>query len=209
MSSYDFKADPIYKATTHPQIVEVPKMLFIMVDGEGPPTENGKTSAGFEHAMQILFGIVYTIKFWSKKHSPPSGYASFTVAPVEGLWWSKTGSAFYADEPSQWEWTLLLRLPEFVTPAFFKEVVDECVKAKKSDCYKEARLSEFVEGTSVQIMHVGPYSTEQPNIAWIHRYAQEQGYLLRGKHHELYFGDPRRTAPEKLRTILRQPIELA
>lgn len=202
MKTIDFRKDFTYKAGAEPEIIEVPEMLFVMVDGEGFAEDNPQ----FQQAMEILFGIVYTIKFWDKKHDVPPGYLKFTLPPVEGLWWMNDGHDFDAAKPDQWRWKVMLRLPEFVTPNFFKEVVSELIEKKGKDIYKNARLEKFKEGMSVQLLHIGPYDQEQPNIAKMHALAKQEGYQLIGKHHELYFSDPRRTAPEKLKTILRQPI---
>ncbi|MGE5327758.1 MAG: GyrI-like domain-containing protein [Thiobacillus sp.] len=202
MKAIDFKKDPVYKAKTEPEIVTIPRMLFVMVDGQGDP--DGKD---FQDAMQAIYGIVYTIKFWDKKFEAPEGYEKFTMAPLEGLWWMKNDELWDVNRRNDWCWTAMVRLPEFVDDKYFNEVIDTCIKQKKSDVYKKARLEYFNEGQCVQILHIGPYSTEGPNIQKMHQFAADQGYKLRGKHHELYFGDPRRTAPEKLKTILRQPVE--
>jgi hypothetical protein len=207
METIDFKKDSTYKAKTEPQIVEVPKMLFVMVDGTGGPESSDKSETEFQQAMQVIFGIVYTIKFWYKKYPAPKDYAKFTMAPIEALWWSGDGKSFDMNNQKNWKWTVMLRLPEFVTDDFFNEVVANCIDNKKSDIYEKARLEYFTEGPSVQIMHIGPYDQEGPNIEKMHTFARESGYELVGKHHELYFGDPRRTAPEKLHTILRQPVQ--
>ena len=209
MDTVDLRKDPVYKAKVTPEIIEVPKMLFVMVDGEGAPETSEKGETDFQKAMQILFGIVYTIKFWDKKYPTPDNYAKFTMPPIEGLWWTKGGHEFDLDKPDDWRWTVMFRLPEFVTPSYFNKVVEECINKKQSDIYKKARLEYFEEGTCVQIMHIGPYNQEGANITKLHAFARESGYELVGKHHELYFGDPRRTAPEKLRTILRQPVTKA
>lgn len=207
MEIIDFKKDPIYKVKTETEIVEIPKMLFVMVDGVGGPESSDESETEFQKAMQIIFGVIYMIKFWDKKYTPPKGYSKFTIAPIEALWWSGDGQDFDMENQKNWKWTVMLRLPEFVTPDFFKEVVASCVDNKKSDIYKKARLEYFTEGPSVQLMHIGPYNQEVPNIEKMHTFARESGYELIGKHHELYFGDPRRTAPEKLHTILRQPVK--
>jgi hypothetical protein len=209
METVDFKKDPTYKAKPTPAIIDVPKMLFVMVDGKGAPEGSKKVETEFQQAMQILFGIIYTIKFWGKKFPLPANYAKFTLAPIEGLWWMKTGQEFDMTKPDDWQWTVMLRLPEFVTPKYFKEVVAACIEGKQSDIYGKARLEGFNEGTCVQILHVGPYNSEKPNIEKMHAFAKDSGYELIGKHHELYFGDPRRTAPEKLKTILRHPVRKA
>lgn len=209
MNTIDFRKDALYKAKTEPEIIEVPKLLFVMVGGKGAPETSGIAETEFQQAMQALFGVVYTIKFWDKKFPTPPGYAKFTMAPVEGLWWMENGQDFDIAKPDEWRWTLMLRVPEFVTQDYFQDVVRECVKAKKSDAYNKVRLEWFEEGPSVQIMHIGPYDQEQPQIEKMHAYALDQGFQLIGRHHELYFGDPRRTAPEKLKTILRHPVKKA
>ncbi len=207
MEIIDFKKDPTYKAKSDPEIIKIPKMLFVMVDGSGGPESSDKSETEFQKAMQAMYGIVYTIKFWYKKYKTPEGYAKFTMAPLEGLWWSGDSQEFNMDDMPSWKWTVMIRLPEFVTPKFFKEVVASCIETKKDDVYNKARLEYFDEGSAVQLMHTGPYNQEVPNIKRMHAFAIEQGYELVGKHHELYFGDPRRTAPEKLHTILRQPVQ--
>lgn len=207
MESIDFKKDPTYKAKLTPEIVTIPAMMFVMVDGEGAPDADESASTNFQAAMQIIYGIVYGIKFWDKKHPAPAGYAKFTMPPIEAQWWTKSGQTFDLNNPDDWVWTAMHRLPEFVTPAYFAEVVNELVAKKKTDIFRKAKLKQFDEGLSVHIMHHGPYDEEQPTIETMHAFAKEQGYGLVGKHHELYFTDPRRTAPEKMRTILRQPVK--
>lgn len=206
MEAIDLRKDRSYKAKREPEIIEVPEMQFVMVDGEGGPEPTGMEETDFQKAMRALFGIIYTIKFWDKKHDGPVGFAKFSLAPVEGLWWTTSGKMFNSKAPSDWKWTVMLRVPGFVTPDYFDEVVAECIAQKQSNTYKRARLESFAEGECVQIMHIGPYDQEQTDIDKMHAYAKEHGYVLSGKHHELYFGDPRRSAPEKLKTILRQPV---
>jgi hypothetical protein len=180
-------------------------MLFVSVEGEGSP-ESATGQTEFQTAMGVLFGIVYTIKFWSKKYEPPTNYAKFTVAPVEGLWWTKSGNIFDTKQPDDWKWKVMLRLPALVTTEYFEQVVNELVIRKNDTAYEKARLERFNEGLCVQLMHFGPYDREEADIERMHAFALGQGYTLTGKHHEIYFNDPRRTSPEKLRTILRQPI---
>ncbi|MEP7204920.1 MAG: GyrI-like domain-containing protein [Candidatus Saccharibacteria bacterium] len=207
MGSIDFKKDPIYKATTEPRIIEVPPMLFAMIDGEGAPETAGVSETDFQQAMQALFGIVYAIKFWNKNHPTPPGYSKFATAPIEGLWWTKGANTFNPKMPNDCQWTVMIRLPEFVTQQFFDSVIKSCVNNKKSDVFKRARLQKLREGTSVQVMHVGPYNQEQTSIDLMHAYAKERSYQLIGKHHELYFGDQKHAAPDKLRTVLRHAVE--
>lgn len=203
MEMIDFRKELIYKAKPEPQIMKVPKMLFVMVDGSGAPENNPQ----FVDSMSILYGIVYTIKFWDKKHPAPKGYAKFTLTPLEALWWQKDDKPFDSAKPKDWLWTVMIRLPDFVTPVFFKEVVNELIEKKQSDIFRRARLEQFTEGACAQLLHIGPYDQETSNILKLHDFAKQAGYKLTGKHHELYFSDPRRTAPERLKTIIRQPVQ--
>ena len=206
MNLIDFKIDPLYKAKTKPEVIHVPKIHFVMVDGEGPPNTLKGSDNDFQKAMEILYGIVYTIKFWDKDHSCPPGYAQFTMAPVEALWWTKSGQEFDLKKPEDWKWTAMIRIPQFVKPEFFNKVVQECVDKKDSEDFRQARLESFHEGTCIQILHIGPYNKEQPTIERLNNFAVENDYKLTGKHHELYLGDPRRAAADKLKTILRHPV---
>lgn len=210
MNSIDFKKDLQYKAKIEPEIVQVPKMQFVMIDGKGAPdpiSGSDKDVSEFQAAMAVVYGIVYSVKFWDKKHQVPAGYAKFTMPPLEALWWMADGSEFDTAKPNEWRWTAMHRLPEFVDKKFFDEIVNELVDKKKSKDFKKARLETWSEGNAVQILHIGPYDQEGPNILKMHYFATENGYKLKGKHHELYFGDPRRTKPERLKTILRHPVE--
>jgi hypothetical protein len=177
-------------------------MRFVMVDGIGAPEDN----PDFQEAMQVLYGIVYTIKFWDKKHDIPDGYAKFGLTPLEGLWWVKDGEQFTTAVSADWRWTVMLRVPDFVTTEFFREIVTELNRRKQTDMYARAYLRSFDEGMSAQLLHIGPYDQEQADIERMHRYIKAAGFQPVGKHHELYLSDPRRTAPEKLKTIVRQPI---
>lgn len=209
MAMIDFRGEASYKAKREPAIVEIPTMRFVLVDGTGGPEASESGETAFQEAMGILFGVVYTIKFWTKRHPAPPGWATFSLGPVEALWWTPGAAGLDLTDQASWAWTAMLRVPEFVDEAYFAEVVRECQATKRQESYAKARLEDFTEGRCVQIMHVGPYSMEAPTIERLHAYAAEQGLRLVGKHHELYFGDPRRGAPEKLKTILRQPVTSA
>ena len=179
-----------------------------MIDGEGVPCPVGR-QCDYQEAMELLYGITYAIKFWSKRHAIPSGYDTFTMAPVETLWWTKNGEDFGATSPDQWQWTAMLRIPSFVTETFFTEVKEYCLRSKKADSYLMVRRAQMREGKCVQALHVGPYRNEAATIEKLRAYVQQEGYDLSGKHHEIYFNDPRRTDPSKLRTIIRYPVTLA
>ena len=180
--------------------VDVPKMNYLMVDGEGDPNN----SKSFTSAIETLFGLSYTLKFALKK----SGGPDYSVLPLEGLWWND-GQRFSLENKNKglWRWTLMIMQPEWVT-AKLVESAREQLERKRGTSTSHARFEPLEEGRSAQILHIGPYAEEAPTIAKLHAFIAGQGGHLTGKHHEIYLGDPRRTAPEKLKTILRQPFAI-
>ena len=192
----------IYVPSTEAQLVEVPAMQYLMYDGRGQPEDNPE----FRRAFQALYGVAYTIKFMGKKGGAPAGYRDFKVPPPEGLWWMEGSDGFDMTRPGDWRWTLMIRMPDFVTPAIVRRAIAELVAKKKDDVYVNVGLERLAEGKAVQLMHIGPYDTEAADIARLDAFAATNGLRYRGKHHEIYFGDPRRTKPEKLKTVLRHPV---
>ncbi|MBK7259847.1 MAG: GyrI-like domain-containing protein [Ignavibacteriae bacterium] len=180
-------------------IIDVPAFTFLMVDGEGDPN----TSPAFSEACELLFSLSYTLKFMLKLDKKTYDYP---VMGLEGLWWTKDMAQFSLDRKDLWEWTVMILQPEVITPALHAEAVVKLRKKKPLASIGRERLEAFEEGKSAQILHVGPFSTEGPTVAQLHDHIAHEGLRLRGKHHEIYFGDPRRTAPEKLKTIIRQPV---
>jgi hypothetical protein len=176
-------------------LVELPPLKYIMVDGDGEP--GGES---FQQAMTVLYNIAYTMKFRSKRLLKKD----YDMMAPEGLWWMK--GKIDMNKRDKWLWTLMILVPDFVTPKMFSEAVAEVRAKKNPPGLERARLETLDEGTSVQIMHVGPYATEPKSIAKIDAYAEEHGYKMVGKHHEIYLGDPRRAAPSKLRTVIRHPV---
>lgn len=181
-------------------LVDVPAMNFLMVDGEGDPN----TSKKYAEAVEALYAAAYTLKFKVKKGPLAIDYP---VMALEGLWWADDMSSFLAGEKGSWRWTMMIMQPEFITPNLVEEARAELKKKKSLPALELLRLEGFDEGRCAQTMHLGPYSAEGPTIARVHAFIAGAGLALRGKHHEIYMGDPRRTAPEKLRTIIRQPVE--
>lgn len=178
--------------------VEVPEARFLMVDGGGDP--NGPAYQG---AVEALYSLAYTLKFASKKEQS----LDFTVMPLESLWWAAEMMAFTEADRDSWQWTAMIMQPDMVTQEDLEKARREVERKKgKLPALSAVRLEAFAEGRAAQIMHVGPYAAEGPTIARIHDYLRERGFTLRGKHHEIYLGDPRRTAPEKLKTVIRQPF---
>jgi len=184
------------------QAVTIPPMQFAMIDGKGA-AEGPEQSPEFQNAIGALYGVTFTLKIGRKKAGVAPDY---TIGPLEGLWWMTDGGEFDMQRPADWRWTLMIFQPEFITANDFAEAV-EALKAKKSNPALDAvRLAMFDEGRVAQIMHIGPYAEEAEDIRKLDAYIQEHGFTSRGRHHEIYLGDPRRAKPVNLRTILRHPI---
>lgn len=186
-----------------PVIVDVPDFKCLMIDGHGDP--NG---AEFSAKIAVLYGIAYTLKFSLKKD--PSGPFEFSLAPLSGLWRAADPRAFFEQaRRSEWRWTLMIPMPDVITPALLRQASAELKRKKDPDFLDQARLEVYREGLAAQVMHLGPYSAEPPTISRLHAFFQEKGYTFNGPHHEIYLSDPKRTAPEKMRTIIRQPVKKA
>jgi hypothetical protein len=183
-----------------PSIVEVPEMNFIMIDGTGNPN----TAKEYQESLEALYALSYTLKF-KLKLGPEA--RDFTVMPLEGLWWTDDMGRFNVDHKDIWMWTSMIMQPEFVTQELFEVALEDVRKKKDPPALDKTRLEAYAEGLSAQIMYIGPYSDEAPTIERLHAFIEAQGGRLRGKHHEIYLGDPRRTAPERLKTVIRQPME--
>jgi hypothetical protein len=182
----------------HPVLVEVPEMRFLMIDGAGDPN----TSPAYQEAIEALYGLTYTLKFMLKKRQG----ITYPVMALEGLWWTPDMREFGMDHKEDLRWTMMLMQPEMVTETLLAEARQQATKKKPSLAPTQARLETFQEGLAAQILHLGPYAVEAPTIARLHAFVRERGYHFRGKHHEIYLSDPRRSAPAKLKTIIRQPI---
>ena len=184
-------------------IVDVPPLPFLMVDGAGDPN----TAQSYVEAIGVLYTVAYTLKFMSK--ADPG--IDFTVMPLEGLWWADDMGAFSVDisDKDSWLWTAMIHQPEHITEAMVAAAVEQARAKKNPPGLDRLRFETYHEGLSVQVLYLGAYADEGPTIAAMHQHAVEQGYRLRGKHHEIYLNDPNRTASEKLKTVIRQPIEPA
>jgi len=184
-----------------PVSIDVPEMGFLMVDGQGDPN----TSKDYQDAIGALYSVSFTIKFTLKKKDKKRDFA---VMPLESLWWSDREEDFLEGRKDVWKWTAMIVLPDHVK----KEDIDDAVaqlkkKGKDLPALAKLRFERWREGISAQIMHIGPYSAERPNIERLRKYIAEGGHKVRGKHHEIYLGDPRRTKPEKLKTVIRLAYE--
>ena len=203
MEKIDFKKlmKPFWSPPAHRfTIVDLPEMQFAMIDGEGDPN----TAPAYPRAVQWLYSVSYGVRFASK-----AAGREYSVCPLEGLWWAEDWGDFTSGRRDRWRWTMMIMQPDWIGAEMFGAAV---AKARKKLGAPPAslRLERFAEGKAVQIMHIGPYSAEGPTIARLHgEFLPANGLVENGHHHEIYLGDPRKTAPEKLRTVLRQPVRAA
>lgn len=183
-------------------LVETPPIQYLMIDGAGDPNDNPE----YEASLGALYSVAYGCKFAAKALG-----ADFVVGPLEGLWWADPPESFSLDHKELWLWTMLLWMPEAVTPRLVAEAIAKASKKKAPPeqlaKVAQVRLERYHEGLAAQVLHIGPYAEEGDTIARMHAWIASQGCFLAGKHHEIYLGDPRRTAPEKLKTIIRQPMQ--
>ena len=182
----------------HPELVDVPPATFLMIDGQGDPN----TSERYASVIQALYSAAYTLKFALKKATGRDE----RVAPLEGLWWGAESEGFAESSKDRWSWTMMIRLPEGVPAPVIDEALAGAAAKKPELPIGRLRVERFTEGRAAQVMHIGPYAAEQPTIAALHEFIAAQGFRLTGKHHEIYLGDPRRAAPGKLKTLIRQPV---
>lgn len=198
----DYKRElkQLYKASAkNAAVVDVPEMNFLMIDGLGDP--NG--SQPFQEAAEALFALSYALKFMIKKGPSAIDYG---VLPLEGLWWADDMSSFGSGSKSDWRWTLMIMQPEHVTAELVFAAIEQVREKKNPPALDRVRYESFTEGRAAQIMHIGPFSEEGPTIEKLHHYIEQSGHRLVGKHHEIYLSDIRKAAPEKWKTIIRQPI---
>jgi hypothetical protein len=194
----------LYRARTTPEFVEVPALTFLCVDGHGDPN----TTPAYLDAVRALYAVSYAAKFAVQR----TGGERFRVAPVEALWGAEDLSTFVTGDKTDWDWTVMIRQPGSVTTEMVAHLADKVAAEKSLAAASRVRLETFEEGLSAQVLYVGPYAGEGSTIARLHAFIHEHGYSFDGhvdKHHEIYLNDPRRTAPERLRTIIRQPYRAA
>lgn len=187
----------LYRAGAEPALVTVPELTFVMVDGRGDPN----TSPAYAEALQALFRLSYGLRFALRRELG----VETRVGPPEGLWSGADPAAWSAAPASAWEWTMMIRQHDAVTGDLF-EAAREAALRKGPAAVADARLERMREGECAQVLHVGPYAAEAPTIARLHAFIAGSGLVPRGRHHEICLGDPRRTAPERLRTLIRRPV---
>jgi hypothetical protein len=184
-----------------PVVVDVPRMNFLMIDGQGDPN----TSQDYMDAIQTLYPAAYTLKFMSKLQNGKD----FSVMPLEGLWWTENMADFSAADKSNWLWTAMILQPDVITEDMYHAAVEQVRYKKAPPALDKLRFAAYDEGRAAQVMYIGPYADEGPTILALHEFIREQGGTLddtNKHHHEIYLGDPRRTDPAKLKTIIRQPF---
>jgi hypothetical protein len=192
----------LYAPPPTPVLVDVPDLTLLMIDGRGDPN----TAAEYQDAVAALYAVSYALKFAIKR--APDG-ADYAVMPLEGLWWTDDMAAFNVERKADWRWTMMIAQPDLVTAERVEQAVADTMRKKRLPAAAALRLERFAEGVSAQVLHVGPYSAEGPTIAHLHAFIRESGYAFdsrQQRHHEIYLNDPTRTAAEKLRTVIRQPV---
>ncbi|MCB9134597.1 MAG: GyrI-like domain-containing protein [Anaerolineales bacterium] len=194
--TYKFLYAPSKKFET----VTVPELSFLMVDGQGNPN----TALAYTQAVEALYSVAYTLKFTLKKEVEKN----YAVMPLEGLWWVPDMREFSIENKDAWYWTMMIMQPPEVTVEGFQRACTEAGKKKDLPALPKMRFEPYHEGVSAQILYFGAYADEGPTIARLHEFIHAQGGTLTGKHHEIYLGDPRKTVPEKLKTVIRQPYKL-
>ena len=208
--AFDFKKEykEFYLPKQTPSIVNVPKMNYIAVRGKGNPNDE---DGAYKQAIGLLYGIAFTIKMSKKGNHQIDGYFDYVVPPLEGFWWQEgVIGVNYADKDS-FQWISVIRLPDFVAEDDFRWALKEASAKKKQD-FSKVEFFSYDEGICVQCMHIGPYDDEPATVLRMHEFMEQEGYELditdRRMHHEIYLSDARKTAPEKLRTVIRHPIKV-
>lgn len=213
MERFDYKKEykDLYMPKKKPSIIDVPEMVFIQVEGRGNPN----TCSQYKEAMEILYGLSYGIKMSKMSGNQPEGYFEYVVPPLEGLWWVEDAEfdGKNITDKDKFHWISMIRQPDFVTEEVFSRAKENLLKKKPDLDLSCTRLVKFTEGLCCQVMHVGPYDDEPATIEILDKFVIESGYLpdfQEGrKHHEIYLGDPRKTAPERLKTVIRHPVKKA
>ncbi len=207
--AFDFKKEfkEYYMPKNKPQIVDIPSMNYIAVRGKGNPNDEG---GEYKKAIEVLYAVAYTLKMSYKTDYKIDGFFEYVVPPLEGFWWSDNGGDFDYSDKSGLKWISVIRLPDFVTEKDFLWAVETASKKKKLDC-SSAEFLTVAEGLCVQIMHNGSYDDEPATVAVMDEYISENGCVndlgSERLHHEIYLSDPRKSPPEKWKTVIRHPIK--
>ena len=206
---FDFKKEfkEFYLPKNKPEIVTVPKANFIIVCGKGDPNEEG---GAYQRALNVLYAVAYTLKMSYKTDYKIEGFFEYVVPPLEGFWWQDGVDGVNYSDKSSFNWISAIRLPDFVTQKDFDWAVETATKKKKLDC-SLAKFETIDEGLCVQMMHLGSYDDEPASVKLMDEFIAKNGYIndMSGDrlHHEIYLSGPRKTAPEKWKTVIRHPIK--
>lgn len=206
--AFDFKKEykEFFLPPVTPTLVDVPPANYIAVRGMGNPNDEGSE---YKDSIGLLYGIAFTIKMSKKGGRQIEGYFDYVVPPLEGLWWSENGEVNYAHKEA-FHFISMIRLPEFVTRADFDWAVAEATRKKKTD-FSKVEFFHYEEGRCVQCMHIGPFDSEPITIGKMKAFAEQQGLSIAiddvRRHHEIYLSDPRKTAADKLKTVIRYPVK--
>ena len=207
--AFDFKKEyrEFYMPKNAPEIIRVPLMRFLAVRGSGDPNEEG---GSYKQAIAVLYALAFTLRMSYKGGRKIEGFFEYVVPPLEGFWSQSGGRETDLRDKSSFNWISVIRLPDFITLADFDWAVAEAGEKKRLDC-SSAELLELEEGLCVQMMHVGPYDNEPASLELMDKFIAECGYendfTEKRLHHEIYLSDPRRCAPERMKTVLRHPIK--
>lgn len=189
--------DDAYRASARPKLVDVPELALLMADGEGDPA----TSLQYTDAVSTLYAVAYAARFDLKRLGTDA-----KVMPLEGIWWTDERGDVWASRDS-WRWTMMIAVPHALTDEVMDRALAKAAQKVSRAGLDRLRLERFAEGRAGQVLHIGPYGeAERPSIERLHAFIADQGLTARGRHHEIYLSDARRTAPERLRTIIRQPV---
>ncbi|MDH5228968.1 MAG: GyrI-like domain-containing protein [Gammaproteobacteria bacterium] len=201
MKKIDYKKEfkNLYSAKKgKPELVVVPALNYLAVQGAGAPGDDN-----FKHAIEALFTLAYTLKFMVKKSELAIDYG---VMPLQGLWWAEDMSQFSVEKKQDWLWQIMIMQPELINKKLINQALTQAKQKKPELPLDTIEFIKFKEGKCAQVLHQGPFAEEGPTIQALHQFIHGQGLALRDKHHEIYLNDFNRTAPEKLRTIIRQPV---
>lgn len=205
---FDYKKEykEFYLPPKTPGIVTVPAMNFLAVRGQGDPNQE---DGAYKQALGMLYAVAFTIKMSRKGQHQLEGYFDYVVPPLEGLWWQENTRGVDYTRKQDFQWISMIRLPEFVTREAFDWAIREATEKKQQD-FSKVEFFSWEEGLCVQCMHIGPYDAEPTTVAAMNEYTRAQGYEADfGEdrfHHEIYLSDARRCSPERLKTVIRQPV---
>lgn len=207
--AFDFKKEfkEFYQPKTKPSIITIPKMNYLAVRGTGDPNQE---DSAYKESIELLYGVAYTLKMSHKTDYKIEGFFDYVVPPLEGFWWQEDREGVDYGHKEQFSFISVIRLPDFVTKDNVDWAISQASKKKKRD-FSKVEFFTYDEGLCVQCMHVGPYNDEPKTVEAMHQFMEEEGYVLditlERMHHEIYLGDVRKTAAEKLKTVLRHPIK--